>query len=202
MKRKSIFFTLFLIFISLSTSLYGYNIYYAEQYYELYHQNLYQYHEDFEENIWYLERALAHPFANPLNALAEIEDPRQWERYRHLFYLHVNLELVKQYRRWASKYDKRRAYFFNAPWKDQNLESLQIARHYYESALYYWDEALLWWARLEEVEYYHLEEIQYWEDERKRISLGELDYGRIIREDLDRLARVEEEFENMDQDSY
>jgi len=180
----------------------AYNITYAEQYYKLYHQNLYQYPEDFEENIWYLERALSRPFVNPLNALAVIENTDQWKRYRFLFRMHLNLELVKQYRLWASKYDKRNAYFYNEPWKEQNLESLELAEFYYTRALYYWNEALLWWARVEQTAYHHLEELQYWEDERKRIETGELDYSFIIQRDMNRLREVRKKFSLMNENTY
>lgn len=196
------FFSILLFSLLNIAQLPAYNIYYAEQYYKLYHQNFYQYPEDFEENIWYLERALSRPFVNPLNAMARIDNKQEWQRYRYLFYLHVNLEMVKQYRLWAAEYDKRVAYFYNQPWKEQNLESLEIAQHYYETALYYWDRALLWWARLEETNYLHLEEVQYWEDERYRIGSGDLDYGDIIQDDLERLMKVRADFEAMDEDTY
>ncbi|MFO7850613.1 MAG: hypothetical protein R6V67_11690 [Spirochaetia bacterium] len=180
----------------------AYKILYAEQYYKLYHQNFYQYPEDFKENIWYLERALSRPFVNPLNALGEIENKKEWKRYRYLFSMHLNLELVKQYRRWGSKYDKREAYFFNEPWKEQNLESLETAESLYETALHYWEEALIWWARVEKTEYIHIEEVQYWEDERKRIGTGDLDYADIIGRDLERLREVRLAFESMDENTY
>jgi len=191
----------FFLFLS-TTAVYSYNVYYAEQYYKLYHQNFYQYPENFEENIWYLERALQRPFVNPLNALARIEDESIWQRYQALFYLHINLEMVKQYRLWAAEYDKRIAYFYNQPWKEQNLESLKIAEHYYDTALYYWDQALNWWAQLKKLPYQHIAEIQYWEDEQSRIESGDLDYGEIIEKDILRLSRVRSEFESMDENTY
>ena len=182
--------------------LFGYNILYAEQYYKLYHQNLYQYPEDYRENIWYLERALERPFVNPLNALAVIENKSEWRRYRYLFAMHLNLELVKQYRRWGAEYDKREAYFFNEPWKEANLESLDMAEKHYETALHYWNEALNWWARAQKSDYHHLEEVQYWEDERYRIKTGELDYAAIIHRDLKRLREVRSKFSQMDEKTY
>jgi uncharacterized protein (DUF2225 family) len=163
---------------------------------------MYQYPQDFRENVWYLERALERPFVNPLNALAEIENKTEWRRYRYLFSLHLNLEMVKQYRRWAAEYDKRTAYFYNYPWKSQNLKSLSIAEAYYHKALYYWDQALTWWARLRELPYVELKAVQHWEDEYARIRDGELDYGEIISEDLGRLERVRAEFRAMDEETY
>ncbi len=208
MRARRIFhiITIFIVFVTaglaFTAEASAYNIYYAEQYYKLYHQNFYQYPEDFEENIWYLERALKRPFVNPLNAMATIDNKEEWQRYRALFHLHVNLEMVKQYRLWAAEYDKRVAYFYNEPWKEQNLESLEIAEHYYQTALYYWEQALIWWARLEKMPYIHLEEIQYWEDECTRITNGDLDYQEIIYKDLQRLDKVRAQFESMDENTY
>jgi hypothetical protein len=39
---------------------------FAEQYYKLYHRHFYQYPDDAEENIYYLEQALNSDFVNPL----------------------------------------------------------------------------------------------------------------------------------------
>jgi hypothetical protein len=199
-KRLIIFVILFLVYSSLQLS--AYKILYAEQYYKLYHQNLYQYPEDFNGNIWYLERALSRPFVNPLNALTKIEDQKVWERYRYLFYLHVNLKLVEQYRHLGSKYDKRVAYFFNKPWKDANLESLKIAESYYIAAEYYWTEALTWIDKLKDLEYYFMSDIQNWEDERFRIVTGDLNYEEILGMDLERLNKVRADYLAMDENTY
>ena len=189
-----------MIFLPVAGS--AYKIEFAEQFYRLYHQNLYRYPEEYQENIWYLERALRSPFANPLNALARIDDRKEWQRYRTLFYMHVNLELVKQYRGLASKYDKREAYFYNYPWKSANLDSLETAESCYKTALSYWKEALTWWAKLHTVDYVHLDEVEEWEDEVYRIDHGELDYGEFIALDLARLQKVRDTFEKMDQSTY
>lgn len=180
----------------------GYEVRYAEQFYRLYHSNFYSYPSDFNENIWYLERALRSDFANPLNALARIENPRQWERYRYLFYMHVNLELVKQYRLLAAEYDKRVAYFFNAPWRKQNLESLEYAESYYQAAFYYWDEAVRWSAKAWALRRLEIERAEHWADLNYRIEHYELDYGEILQMDLARLAGVRKTFREMDAGTY
>ncbi len=200
MKRFILILLLFLFAALAQVS--SYKILYAEQYYKLYHQNLYQYPEDFNGNIWYLERALSRPFVNPLNALTIIEDQNTWKRYRYLFYLHVNLKLVEQYRHLGSKYDKRVAYFFNAPWAEANLKSLEIAESYYISAEYYWNEALVWIEKLKDVKYYFLTDIQNWEDERFRIVTGDLDYKEILGMDLKRLEGVRADYLAMDENTY
>jgi hypothetical protein len=179
----------------------AYRILYAEQYYKLYHLHFYQYPDDSMENIYYLERALEADFANPLYALAHIETREQWAQYRTLFKMHVNLKLVELYLTLGSKYDKQVASFYNAPWRKQNLESLELAERMYRLAIGYWEEARGWAFRLPRM-YFNLEEIQTWEDERTRILGGELDYGRIIDSHLRRLGGVRRQFEAMDENTY
>ncbi|MFW6212871.1 MAG: hypothetical protein ACOC8L_08210 [Spirochaetota bacterium] len=105
----------------------SYKLLYKEQLYDLNHQQLYMYPEDYAANIAWLERALAADFANPLYAFAEIENEREWEFYRNLFWMHLNLHMVDQYLGWAAGYVKFDARFFNYPWKEDNLESLRRA---------------------------------------------------------------------------
>ena len=181
----------------------AYPVQYAEQFYRLFHTQLYMYPENYEENIWYLEKALTSDFVNPLYALARpINDSGDWSKYRALFKMHVNLTIIEQYRHLARKFDRERAFFFNAPWKEENLESLEIAEHFYRVALYYWPEAQEWARRASVRPYVHYEGIEQWEDQRYRIMESELDYGDIIRMDLDHLQEVRRGFEAMDEKSY
>lgn len=182
-------FILFILLFTVTELSFSYKLLYAEEYYKLYHQNLYQYPEDYTGNIWFLEQALSRPFVNPLNALTRIDNKKEWERYRYLFYMHVNLKLVDLYRRLGSSYDKRVAYFYNAPWKEDNLKSLEIAENYYKLAFYYWNEATKWQKKVKETKYYFLENVQNWEDERVRIGSGELDYGDILTGDIEHLKK-------------
>ena len=153
------------------------------------------------ESIVWLEKALTSDFCNPLYALATINNSKEWRHYRYLFKMHVNLKLVELYRNLASRYDKRTAYFFNAPWRKQNLDSLIIAEKVYQTAFYYWEKAREWALKLRGSPY-HLEEIQKWEDECYRVQTGDLDYGDILRADLSRLQRVRQAFEDMDESTY
>ena len=97
----------------------AYPVYYKEQFYRLYHLHYIEYPDDAIENIYWLERAKRADFCNPLYALAKIEDQRHWERYRYLLDMHLDLKLIEQHLALGSKFDKRVAYFFNAPWKKQ-----------------------------------------------------------------------------------
>ncbi len=180
----------------------GWRILYKEQYYKLYHEQLHHYPEDTTESMYYLEQAVKADFANPLYALARINNPTDWERYRNLFMMHVNLKLVSLTLTLGAKFDKMVAYFYNAPWKAQNLDSLKTAENVYNSAYGYWNEAKSWSDKAWSLRGVHLEQIQDWEDENARIVNGDLDYAAVISEQLARLARVRDAFQKMDQSTY
>jgi hypothetical protein len=177
-------------------------IMYAEQYYKLYHEHLHHYPEDTLEDIYYLETALKSDFCNPLYALARIRDKTDWERYRYLFSMHVNLKLVYSYLTLGTKYDKQVAYFYNYPWKRQNLESLATAEQAYKAAYQYWQKAQEWSAKAWAMRSTHIENIEEWQDENFRIETGDLDYKETIDRTLAHLAKVRADFEKMDQTTY
>ncbi len=180
----------------------AYPVYYKEQYYKLFHLHYIQYPDDSIENIYWLEQAKKADFCNPLYALATVVDPKHWERYRSLLQMHLDIKLIEQHRILGSKFDKRVAYFYNAPWKDQNLESLKTAELAYRAALDYWKETKELAANAMKSRFVDLEGAEFWIDEAARIESGELDYAQIIGADLDRVARVRAEFEKMDASTY
>lgn len=188
--------------ILVATSAFGYRLIYKEQLYELNHQQLYMRPENYAENIRWLERALSADFANPLYALAEITTPDEWEYYRDLFSMQLNLHLVEQYLGWASDYMKFTAYFYNYPWKDENLDSLVRAESLFEIARYYWGEAKAWSDKAAQFPWMNLEEIQQWADRSERIQGGELDYAAIISRHEARLDAVRAAFQAMGPGTY
>ena len=200
MKINKLKIPLLLVFLASSLPVNGYFVTYKEQYYRLFHLHYIQYPDDSMENIYWLEQAMKADFANPLHALALIEDEVQWEKYRYLFNMHVNLKLIEQYLFLGNKFNKRNAYFYNAPWRDQNLKSLEQAEACYRAAMYYWDEALQWAEKANErrFRWINLQKIQFWEDEAFRIENGDLNYGKTIRRELASLQRVRERFQAME----
>jgi hypothetical protein len=195
-------YILLTISILLPLGLSAYNLRFAEEFYQLYHRHFYENGTNVKENIFWLEKALQSDFANPLNALARIDNKTEWEKYRYLFYTHVNLKLVEQHLQLARNYDKREAYFFNAPWAEYNIKSLGSAEEAYRMGLYYWEQAKIWSQRASRWPWIDLEEIHDWQDESYRIQTGELDYDRIIQKHLQRVDRVRTAFENMDESTY
>jgi hypothetical protein len=188
-----------IILFSAFMPLNAYFVTYKEQYYRLYHLHYIQYPDDTIENIYWLEKAIKADFCNPLYAIALIEDETQYEKYRYLFNMHLNLKLIEQYLFLGNKWNKRKAYFYNAPWKKQNLESLETAEACYRTALYYWDAAQEWSQKARERRFYFilLPRVQFWEDEALRIEKGELDYHKIITRELALLQKVRERFQAM-----
>lgn len=193
-----------LITIFPAAPLSAYFVEYKEQYYKLYHLHYIQYPDDSMENIYWLEKAAKADFANPLYALALIENETQWEKYRYLFMMHVNLKLIEQYLFLGNKWNKRNAYFYNAPWKEQNLKSLETAETCYRTALYYWQEANEWAAKAQDrrFRFINLEKVQFWEDEAGRMETGSLNYEKTINRELALLQQVREKFEAMDENTY
>ncbi|MDR0582929.1 MAG: hypothetical protein LBG57_01065 [Treponema sp.] len=182
----------------------AYYVTYKEQYFRLFHLHYNRYPDDTMENIYWLEQTMKADFANPLYALALIENETQWEKYRYLFNMHVNLKLIEQYLFLGNKWNKRNAYFYNAPWKGQNLESLQTAETCFRAALSYWKAAGEWAekAQARRFRFVNLPKVQFWEDEALRIETGELNYEKTINRELALLQKVREKFQSMDEHTY
>ena len=180
----------------------AYRLEYREQLWELFHLQLYYYPERIAENVVWLQQALEAPFANPLYALAEIQNETEWEKYRYLFTMHIYVKLVDMHILWASKFFKLDAFFFNYPWREDNLRSIERAEELLSLGLLYWEQAVAMAREIERWPWVHLEELAQWEDEAWRINTGDLDYEAIIGRHLDRLSEVRERFENMDESIY
>lgn len=200
--RKSL--SLIVILFSLSVSVNAHQIKYLEGFYNLYVENFYQYPHDVNRNIYYLKAALGVPFRNPLYAIAKIKTEDEWEKYRYLMYTHINLKLVDSFLQLAKGLDKQEAYFYNAPWKEYNIKSLNEAEMYYLEAKKHWVDAMEWssLASDERFMFLFIEDIQQFEDESYLIQSGELDYNKIINKHLNRLNRIRNTFKEMDDSTY
>ena len=202
-KRKFLIIFFILALVSLAPS-FSYYVMYKEQYYKLYHIHYQQYPDDVMENIYYLERAAKADFCNPQYALARINDKTDWEKYRYLFNMHLNLKLVEQHLRLGRIYDKNVAHFYDAPWKEEYLRDLEKTEVCYRAALVYWQEAKLWSekAGMGKFNFLCLTDIQNWEDEKYRIENHDLDYEKMITRELTRLEKVRQDFLAMDENTY
>ena len=177
---------------------------YKEDYYKLFHVHYQQYPDDVMENIYWLEQAVKADFCNPLYAPCKINSQDEWEKYRYLFMMHVNLKLIEQHLRLGRTYDKKSVNFYDAPWKDLYIENLEKTLSCYQAGLYYWQEAKLGAekAGTKKFRFMNLQDIQYWEDERERINTGSLDYEKILNREIERVQKNIEGFKNMDASIY
>ena len=118
--------------------------------------------------------------------------------------MHLNLKLIEQHLRMARIYDKKAAYFYDAPWKDEYLRNLKQAKSYYQAGYYYWQEAKLWAekANTSQFNFLYITSLQNWEDERERIVTEQLNYKAILDRELTRLQKVIDDLEAMTQKSY
>ena len=182
----------------------AYMVKYKEDWYRLYHIHYQQYPDDCIENIYWLEKAAQADFANPLYANAKITTEKEWEKYRYLFQMHINLKLIEQHLRLGRTYDKKTAYFYDAPWKDEYLRNLEKTLSCYNAGLYYWQEAQLWAekANVKDFTFLFITDVQNWEDERERIKTGELDYGKMLSREIKRVEEVRDTFLAMESKRY
>lgn len=199
--RKTISILLILTLVSVSQAA-GYRLLYKEQLYQLYHRHLYNYKERINQNIYYLEQVQRADFANPLYALEPIENNEQWRRYRDLFDMHISLLLVDQYLQLSSRYTKYNAYFYNYPWKEENIASLTIAREILAAARYYWQEAQTFSSAAWEQRAIENAGKSYWKDQNYRIEAGLLNYAQIIDRHEQRIDNNIRTFQEMDQATY
>ena len=182
----------------------AYFVTFKEQFYRLFHVHLNQDPDNVIENIYWLEQALNAPFANPLFALALIENEVQWEKYRYLFMMHINIKMTEQHLRLGNMWNKRNAFFYNAPWREEIVSSLETAETCFRASLFYWEQALLWAEKANEnrFRWINLQKAQFWEDEAARIQNGKLNYARTANRELTLLQQVRERFQAMDENTY
>ena len=131
--KKNILLALLAVFLILPS--FSYIISFKEQFYKLFHVHYQQYPDDIMENIYWLERAVAADFSNPKFALTKIENEKDWEKYRSIFMMHLNLKLIEQHLRLGGKYDKEVVYFYDAPFREALLFELERAESCYKAGL-------------------------------------------------------------------
>lgn len=202
-RKRLILLLLGIVAIIDLTPSYAYMVKYKEDWYKLYHIHYQQYPDDCIENIYWLERAARADYANPLYAYQTIKSETEWEKYRYLFQMHINLKLVEQHLRLGRIYDKYEAHFYDAPHKDEYLRNIEKALSCYKAGLYYWQEAVKWRAKAGVKRFYfvNLSEVQFWEDEAARIEDSSLDYDKMLTREIKRVESVKEAFMEME-DKY
>ena len=201
MKKSVLVILLCTFFFSLAPiKAFAYMVKFKEDWYKLYHVHYQQYPDDCIENIYWLEKAAQADFCNPQFADFKVESEKQWEKYRYLFQMHINLKLIEQHLRLGRTYDKKCIYFYDAPWKEEYLRNMEKALTCYKAGLYYWQEAKVWCEKSSNASFnfLYITEKQNWEDERERIVKGELNYEKMLNREISRLEKNIEELNSME----
>ncbi len=185
-----------LLLISVSKINASSKFYYAEQWYVIFNAQMKK-NLKTTKNIIFLQKALKYPFGNPKYSLIKIETKEQWEKYKLLFKMHVNLLLVKQNLYLGDLFDTRNLYFFKTPEKNGIILNLEKSKKLYKMAINYYNEALKYHKKLENYKSVKLENdgITNWENEYNKISLKEFDYYDIIKKELLRIDETKAFFE-------
>ncbi|BCR21388.1 hypothetical protein [Borrelia miyamotoi] len=172
--------------------------FYAEQWYVIFNEQIKRKPDNYKRNIFFLKNALKYPFGNPNYSLSKIETREEWNKYKLLFKMHVNLLLVKQHLYLGDLFDTRYAYFYKTPKKNAILENLNKATNLYKIAADYYTEALKYHKQLHKYKFTKIQSnrITNWEDEYYRIEMNELNYYNIIEKELIRIEKTKEFFKN------
>lgn len=160
---------------------------YVEDYYQLYGMKQYYNVNSLRMNIARLKAALDSKFRHPSQALARVETSEEYYKYRNLMYMHINLLIMRNYMRLASRYDKQKIYFYNMDYANEISESLDIAESLYREAIPYWNIAKKHANTASTVKI--TTDLGKMESERYSIIHGELNFENIIDDHLTRLNK-------------
>jgi hypothetical protein len=151
---------------------------YLEDFYELYGMKQYYNENSLRKNIAKLKTALQCKFRHPSQALVTVTSEEEYRKYRNLLFMHINILIMRNYLKIASRYDKHYLHFYHITFASDILESLGIARKCYEEALPYWEKAKHYAQHASSIKI--TTDLGFMESERYDIVRGELNYGKII----------------------
>jgi len=158
---------------------------YFEDYYELYGKKQYYNGNSLRKNIERLKTALKCKFRHPSEAIVKVKTEEEYRKYRNLMFMHINILIMRNYLKIASRYDKRRIYFYNLDFAKEIKESLNMAKGLYKEAVTYWNNARRYAESASKIRI--TTNLGFIESERYSIVNGELDYEKIINNHLNRI---------------
>ncbi|MDY6970652.1 MAG: hypothetical protein SVR08_18660, partial [Spirochaetota bacterium] len=153
---------------------------YLEDYYELYGMKQYYNENSLRMNIARLKTALNCKFRHPSQAIIKIKTKDEYLKYRRLMFMHINILIMRNYLKIASRYDMKKIYFYNLDFAQEISESLDIAEKQYKDALPYWTEIKNYAQSASRIKL--TTDLGFIESERYSIITGEVNYGKIIKD--------------------
>ena len=160
---------------------------YVEDYYQLYGMKQYYNENSLRMNIARLKTAMQCRFRHPSEALVEIETEQEYYKYRNLLFMHMNLHILRNYLKIASRYDKQHIRFYHAEFAQDIKNSLDIAEKQYKEAIPYWQAAKKYASKASTVKI--TTDLSHMESQRFSVITGELDYAVIISKHLSKLTQ-------------
>lgn len=151
---------------------------YLEDYYELYGMKQYYNENSLRKNIEHLKTALQCKFRHPSMALVKIETEPEYLKYRNLMFMHINVLIMRSYLSIGARYDMRNIRFYHWDYAKDISNSLDSAEKSYAEALPYWEKAKEYADKASQIKI--TTDLGFIETERKKIILGDLDFGKII----------------------
>ena len=160
---------------------------YVEDYYLLYAMKQYYNENSLRKNIERLKTALQCKFRHPSEALLKIESKEEYLKYRRLMFMRINILIMRNHMKIASRYDKQKIYFYNLDFAKDIRESLDIAEKFYSQATPYWEKARKYAIKASEIKI--TTDMSHMESERFSIIKGNLDFGKIIKRHLEKIEK-------------
>jgi len=151
---------------------------YVEDYYLLYGMKQYYNENSLRKNIERLKTAMNCKFRHPSQALVKVETEKEYLKYRKLMFMRMNILIMRNHMKIASRYDKRKIYFYNMEFSKDIRDSLDIADRYYREAIPYWKKAKKYANEASRIKI--TTDLSSMESERYSIIHKDLDYGKII----------------------
>ena len=168
---------------------------YVEDFYELYGMKLYYDENSLRKNIERLKIALTCKFRHPSQALVKIQTEDEYYKYRNLMFMHINMLILRNYLKIATRYDKQHIYFYDAEYAKDLQESLNIAAQMYQDALPYWYEAKKYADKASSIKI--TTNLGFMETERVKIIRGEVDFEKIINDHITRVKKKQNSIDAM-----
>ena len=170
---------------------------YKEEFYRLYYLPQYSSQTDYNRNIYWLQMAMKIQFAPPIQALTICKTKKQYEKYRLLLKMHLNYLMAKNHVYIAARYDKHEPVWFNQPYKEDILKSLDIAEYHYQCAENYWNEMLKYKEAAEIIKKTRIE-LDFLEDMIHKVNVEDVNYKRVVDRKLNKLKKTRLFFNSME----
>ena len=191
---KKLLFLLIILALVLPESLLARRLIYKEEFYRIYYLPQKYVNDDLTRTIHWLSWARVSPFAPPIQALKPHEDEQDYLKYKALINMHIDYLLTKNTAYLAARFDKHRPVYFNKPYAEDILKSLDIAEYLYNQAEIYWERTLKQFFEVRKME--GRSELDFLEDLVEEIRIKEVDWKSTLARKKAHLEKTRKYFQD------